>query len=239
MLVIFEIELKHLLQIGRINISEIMKAFQKVLDYIEVLKSLMELKNVKNVHFETRLNERQVLEIGVHLINECESQPDFYFQEPLHITNLMIDAVEEFKNQHDTYTQQIFENKYKKFNPKFEQALKSIAKFDNESIECCRNHIVLPPVDATIFKNILIEPPLAGRGRAYLMKFDEKIINITPDQFLGHKFKAIEVTITKEQLHELVDLSYESQLYGNYVLTRSNNRYELVSFEVVQMTLDF
>lgn len=239
MLVIFEIELKHLLQIGRINISELMKAFEKVLDYIEVLKSLMELKNVKNVHLETRLNERQILEICVHNYEETELQLDLCVPEQEALTTVLVNAIEEFNVRHDTYTEQIFKQTCTHVDPKFSNVLKSIAKLDEPSVRIGNIDVELPSVDATIFKNIDVEPPLSGKGRATLLSFDEKIIYITPERSFGHKYKRFEVTLTKEQVYDLVEKSFENSLDGNYVITRSNNRYELVSFEVVQMTLDF
>lgn len=235
MTVINETELAHLLKTGSIDIHEVIK----VLHYLEVLKSLLELKNVKNLQLDTRLNERQVLEICIDTQEAHDSQLDLCPDDQSALTTVLVDAVEDFNVRLDSYTHQIFKQTCTHVDAKFANALKSIAKLDEQSLRFGDIDVELPAVDATIFKNIDVEPPLQGKGKASLLSFDNKILYITPERSSGHKFKRIEVTLTKQQVYDLVEKSFENSLDGNYVLKRNLDSYELVSFEVVQMTLDF
>lgn len=166
MTVINETELAHLLKTGSIDIHEVIKVLQKVLHYLEVLKSLLELKNVKNLQLDTRLNERQVLEICIDTQEAHDSQLDLCPDDQSALTTVLVDAVEDFNIRLDTYTEQIFKQTCTQVDTKFANALKSIAKLDEQSLRFGDIDVELPPVDATIFKNIDVEPPLQGKGKA-------------------------------------------------------------------------
>lgn len=239
MMIIHEHELTELLKDGPCNLREVIKVLEKKLHYVEVLRSLLELKKITNVELVTKFDKQQVLQICIQEKEAFERQLELYPKHTPELGGVLVDAVNEFNHRHDTYAQQIYDQKCSHIDEKFTHALKSIAKLDEQSIRFCDVDVELPLVDPTLFKNIAIEPPLVGRGSANLMRFNEKIIFIKPERICGHNFKDIEVKLTKQQVHDLVDLSYESHLYGNYVLKRQGNSYELVSFEVINLTLDF
>ncbi len=239
MSVIHKIKSAELLKTGRCNTHALIKLFQEAQNYVDVLHALFELKNVRNVELETHFNSHQDLEICVFKTQAHDSQLDLCSHDESALSVVLVDAVDEFIVRHDTYAEQIFKQTCTHVDTKFANALKSIAKLSEQSLRFGDIDVELPPVDTTIFKNIDVEPPLSGKGKATLLSFDEKILYITPERSFGHKFKKIEVTLTKQQVYDLVEKSFENSLDGNYVLTRNLDRYELVSFEVVQMTLDF
>ena len=239
MSVIHKIKSAELLKTGRCNTHAVIKLFQEAQNYVDVLHALFELKNVRNVELETHFNSCQDLEICVFITQADDSQLDSCPTDQSALTTVLVDAVEEFNVRLDSYTQQIFKQTCTHVDTKFDNALKSIAKLCEQRLHVCDVQVELPDVDPTIFKNVYVEPPLWGRGKANLMSFDEKILYITPERINGHKFKRIEVTLTKLQVLDLVEKSFADNLYGDYVIKLNGHRYELVSFEVVQMTFDF
>lgn len=235
--IISTINLAECLKATPLRLSSIADCVTKAQHLTALAHSLFELKCAKHISVMPFLTEDYQIQICAQ--NDKQAiQPGLDVENLVTLSAILCSGLSEFSEQAKKYEEQLAKGEVIHINPAFERVMKNISKLEvTTDLVIGDKTVNLPRFDTTIFKNLPQKPPLHGKGSADLMKFNQKILLITPESVNCHKFKSIEVKFTREQLEVLLELSYQSDLYGQYEVIEAGSSYELVSFNIIQLQL--